>query len=121
MGQVFAERTPQKSNATDAAAERETVITWSDADQVINISTAQARMITQLKNNPSATLVEIADGTHFFELPLGLITVRKGRKSAGGTKRNPAAAAQKCGAEKADGSKCQMVAKKETGRCRWHS
>jgi len=123
MREVFAEPTPQKENATDAAAERETVITWSDADQVVTITTSQQRQITQLKKNTAATLIE-SDGVNFrYELPIGMITIRKGKKIAGVKKEMPKAvlAANKCGARKSDGTLCQMVAKKDTGKCRWHS
>ena len=121
--QVFAERTPQKPNATDAAAERETVIVWSDADQVIQISTSQRPMITSLKNNPSATLIEISQDNHIFELPLGLITVRKGKRT--GTKRQARKGRpegiQLCGEPTAKGTPCQGIAKKDTGKCAKHS
>jgi hypothetical protein len=123
MREVFNEATPQKENATDAAAERETVITWSDADQVVTVTTSQQRQITQLKKNTAAVLLE-SDGVNFrYELPLGMITIRKGKKIAS-SKKAPSTAmknAAKCGATKADGTICQMVAKKETGKCRWHS
>lgn len=122
MLEVFAKETPQKENATDAAAERETLIVWSDADQVITIDTSQQKQITALKKNPAATLIQ-SDGTNFrYELPLGLITIRKGKKStAGVAKPKKVLNAAKCGATKADGTVCQMVAKKDTGKCRWHS
>jgi hypothetical protein len=120
MLEIFAEATPQKENATDAAAERETVISWSDADQVITINTAQARQITDLKNNPVATLLE-TDGTNFrFELPIGLITIRKGKRQ--GVKRTGRPAnITLCGEPTAAGTPCKGIAKKDTGKCAKHS
>ena len=40
------------------APERETVITFSDADDTATIHTHQRRIITKLLNNPAATKVE---------------------------------------------------------------
>ena len=39
------------------APERETVITFSDADDTATIHTHQRRIITKLNNNPAATKV----------------------------------------------------------------
>lgn len=120
---VLAERTPQKDNATDAAAERETVIVWSDADQVVTVNTSQRPVITQLEKNPSARLIE-TDGTNFmFELSMGLVTLRKGKRAAN---KNGATVARVrsgavCGFVKEDKTTCQSLAKKGTDRCRWHS
>lgn len=66
-----------------AAAERETVVNWSDADEEMSVWTAQRKVITKLKRNPAATLV---DEGHFgstawalFTLPVGLLTFRTPR------------------------------------------
>jgi hypothetical protein len=62
------------------ALERETVITFNDADEVASVYTAQRRLITQLKKNPAAVLVE--EGVHEgslwarFELPKNFISFR---------------------------------------------
>ena len=40
------------------APERETVIVFSDADDTATVHTHQRRIITKLKNNPAAKLVE---------------------------------------------------------------
>ena len=115
MLEVFAQPTPQKENATDAAAERETVITWSDADQVITITTSQQRQITALTKNPAAKLLQ-TDGTNFrFELPLNLITIRKGKGEKASAAPKRALTGERCNH---DG--CNALAKKGTTFCRWH-
>lgn len=124
MYEILAERTPPKENATDAAAERETVIVWSDADQVISITTSQARKITELKNNPSANLIETDGTTHLFELPLNLITIRKGkRKVTAGTavRKGRPENVKLCGEPTAAGTACKGIAKLATGKCAKHS
>jgi hypothetical protein len=121
--EIFAEVTPQKPNATDAAAERETVITWSDADQVISVHTSQAKVITQLTKNAAATLVWRDGDEHRFELPLGLVTLRNGKRSASKTaapRRGRAKNIRTCSHVKDDGTKCGMIAKKDSKGCRWH-
>jgi hypothetical protein len=66
------------------AAERETVITGSDADESVTIWTAQRPIITKLKANPAAELLE--EGRHEgsswarFRMPAGLISFRSGKK-----------------------------------------
>ena len=60
------------------APERETVITFSDDGDTAKIHTHQRRIITKLKNNPAARLVEDIsfDGTAgaAFELPVWAIS-----------------------------------------------
>jgi hypothetical protein len=41
------------------APERETVITFSDADDTATVHTHQRRIITKLRNNPAATGLRI--------------------------------------------------------------
>jgi hypothetical protein len=78
------------------APERETVITFSDADDTAMIHTHQRRIITKLKNNPAATEVEDIsfDGTAgaVFELPADLISFRSGRRKMTETQRAAAVA-----------------------------
>jgi hypothetical protein len=66
------------------APERETVITFSDADETATIHTHQRRIITKLLNNPAATKVEnlTFEGSAgaVFEIPADLITFRSGRR-----------------------------------------
>jgi hypothetical protein len=66
------------------AAERETVITFSDDDETATVHTHQRRIITKLSNNPAAKLVEDIsfDGSAggVFELPADLISFRSGRR-----------------------------------------
>jgi hypothetical protein len=66
------------------APERETVITFSDEDDTATVHTHQRRIITKLRNNPAAELVEDIsfDGTAgaVFELPADLISFRSGRR-----------------------------------------
>ena len=56
-----------------SAPERETVITTSDADDVLTVWSAQHRVIARLRRNPTARLVSEGrhDGTAWarFELP----------------------------------------------------
>src|SRR5262245_9080679 len=78
------------------APERETVITFSDADDTATIHTHQRRIITKLLNNPAAELVERIDfdGTAgaVFEIPAELISFRSGRRKLTETQRAAAAA-----------------------------
>jgi hypothetical protein len=78
------------------APERETVITFSDADDTATIHTHQRRIITKLKNNPAATEVEDIsfDGTAgaVFELPAELIGFRSGRRKLSPEQAKAAAA-----------------------------
>jgi hypothetical protein len=66
------------------APERETVITFSDEDETATIHTHQRRIITKLRNNPAAQLIEDIsfDGTPgaVFERPADLISFRSGRR-----------------------------------------
>jgi hypothetical protein len=63
--------------------ERETVVTMNDEDDHMVIWTAQRPMITRLKANPDATLVD--EGFHgtsawaCFHAPKNLLTVRRRR------------------------------------------
>jgi hypothetical protein len=65
------------------AAERETIITMNDEDDTADIWTAQRPIITKLKKNPAATLVEEGkQGSTVwarFTLPAGLISFRSTR------------------------------------------
>jgi hypothetical protein len=74
------------------APERETVITFSDDTDTATIHTHQRKIITKLKNNPAAELIEDIsfDGTGgaVFELPADLISFRSTRR-----KLSPAQAA----------------------------
>jgi hypothetical protein len=66
------------------AAERETVITFNDADDTATIHTHQRGIITKLLNNPAATKVDDLsfDGSAgaVFEIPADLISFRSGRR-----------------------------------------
>jgi hypothetical protein len=65
------------------APERETIIRFNDEDEVANVWTAQRPVITKLKRNPAATLLD--EGNHDgsvwaeFELPKSLISFRSAR------------------------------------------
>jgi len=65
------------------AAERETSISMSDENDVAYIYTAQRKVLTRLRKNPAAKLIE--EGNHGgspwarFELPAGLISFRSRR------------------------------------------
>jgi hypothetical protein len=67
------------------APERETVITLSDADDTATVHTHQRRIITKLKNNPAAELIQDIsfDGTPgaVFELPADRISFRGPRRN----------------------------------------
>jgi hypothetical protein len=66
------------------APERETVITFNDADEAATIHTHQSRIITKLLNNPAATKVDdlTFEGSvgAVFEIPADLISFRSGRR-----------------------------------------
>lgn len=66
--------------------ERETVIVMSDEDDLAYINTAQRPVITKLRKNPSATLLDEGrfGGTAWarFEIPKGLISFRSGKRSS---------------------------------------
>lgn len=68
------------SQASLTAAERETVINWSDDNDTAHIWTSQRRVITKLRANPSAEIVkEGTIGTTAwaeFRLPARLISFR---------------------------------------------
>jgi hypothetical protein len=67
-----------------SAAERETVITMNDEDDTADIWTAQRPIITKLKKNPAAILIE--EGKHGstvwarFTLPANLISFRSTKR-----------------------------------------
>lgn len=65
------------------APERETIITFNDEDDTALIYTAQRRIITRLKKNEAATLIEegVHDGSVWarFEMPAQLISFRSTR------------------------------------------
>jgi hypothetical protein len=65
------------------AVERETVITMNDEEDTADIWTAQRPVITKLKKNPAAILIEEGkhDGSVWarFTLPAGLISFRTTR------------------------------------------
>jgi len=112
-----------------SAAERETVIVISDADDFWTIHTCQRRMVTQLLKNPVAKILEntLFEGTRFLvaEVPANGITVRKsnGRKAKSSQPRKATLRTmpgEKCGGTKSDGSKCGAIAVSGTGFCRHH-
>jgi hypothetical protein len=63
-----------------SAPERETVIVFNDIDAVASVYTAQRRVITQLKKNRAATLVDdgVFEGSPWarFELPKRFVSFR---------------------------------------------
>jgi hypothetical protein len=64
--------------------ERETVITFSDEDDTATVHPHQRRIITKLKNNPAAELIEDIsfDGTAgaVFEIPADLVSFRSKKR-----------------------------------------
>lgn len=62
------------------AFERETVIVFNDAEDAASVYTAQRRIITQLKKNPAAILIDEGsfEGSAWarFELPKKFISFR---------------------------------------------
>lgn len=110
------------------APERETTINWSDDCETITISTSQRKIVTQLLNNPVATIESdtIFEGTRIIKasLPLGAITIRKAakgtiRRSDAG-KRTLPENAPRCTGTKANGEKCNSLAKGGTQFCVKH-
>ena len=63
--------------------ERETIINGSDADDTVTIWTAQRPVITKLRKNPAAALLDegLHEGSAWakFELPADLLSFRSGR------------------------------------------
>lgn len=61
-------------------SERETIISMSDSGGLAHVYTAQRKVITRLKSNPAAVLVD--EGTHEgsawarFTIPAGLVSFR---------------------------------------------
>jgi hypothetical protein len=78
------------------AAERETVVTGCDADDHITIWTAQRPIITKLKKNDAAELLE--EGVHEgsvwakFKLDAGLLSFRSGKRKVSPEQREAARA-----------------------------
>jgi len=77
------------SSLSLTAPERETVITFSDEDDTATVHTHQRRIITKLRNNPAATLIEdlTFEGTAgaVFEIPVWAISfLSKKRKGGAG-------------------------------------
>ena len=101
------------------AIERETVITMNDEEDYMAVYTEQRPRINALKKNPAATLID--EGSHGssawarFEIPKGLLTIRKGSKL---TKKK--STALKCSAKTVAGKPCQGKAINKTGKCFKH-
>jgi hypothetical protein len=68
------------------AQERETVITLNDADGTAEVFTHQRSLITKLKKNEAAILIEegVFETTRWarFEIPKNLVTFRAKRRKA---------------------------------------
>jgi hypothetical protein len=68
------------------APERETIVTLNDEDETAHVYSAQRPVITKLRKNPAAILLE--EGTHDgsawarFELPKGLVSLSAPRGSS---------------------------------------
>lgn len=108
-----------------SALERETVITMCDGEDFATISSSQRKVVTQLLKNPTATIVDdrVFEGTRIVTatLPQNGITVRKAAKGNRATsKRQMPISAATCKGVKADGKKCNSIAKAETGYCNRH-
>lgn len=76
------------------AAERETIVTGCDADDHITIWTAQRPIITKLKKNDAAELLD--EGVHEgsvwakFRLDAGLLSFRSGKRKMSDAQREAA-------------------------------
>jgi hypothetical protein len=63
--------------------ERETIVSMNDGSDTASVWTAQRKLITRLRNNPAAVLVD--EGTHDgsawarFTIPAGLVSFRSTR------------------------------------------
>jgi hypothetical protein len=81
------------------APERETVITFSDDWDTAHIYTAQRRVITRLKKNPAANLIEEGsfEGSPWarFEIASSLVSFRSTRVRRELTEEQRAAAADR--------------------------
>ena len=110
------------------AIERETIVTMNDEEDFMVIHTAQKPVITSLKKNPSATLID--EGTWGttawanFEMPKGLYTFRSGKKKVsvknklGFAKRM--ANAETCSETTKAGKPCKGKAINGSGKCYRH-
>ncbi len=71
------------------ASERETVITFNDADDDAEVFTHQRPVITKLKKNPEARLIEegVFESTRWarFAIPRRYVTFRRKRREATST------------------------------------
>lgn len=107
------------------AAERETVITMSDADDFIHVQTSQRKWITKIEKNAAAEILEdfTFEKTRFITAKLPINALINFRNVAGQrdvpAKRQMKAA--KCSATAASGKPCGRIARKDTGKCPAHS
>lgn len=110
------------------AIERETIITMNDEESHISIHTAQKPMITSLKKNPAAELIDEgkwgSTAWANFKVPTGLITIRKGKKivSAANSKKFAKRMAEvgTCTATTAADKPCRGKAINGSGKCFRH-
>lgn len=79
--------------------ERETIVSMNDGDALAHVYTAQRRLITKLKNNPAAVLVEegVFEGSAWarFTIGAGLVSFRSGRRQVELTDEQRQAAADR--------------------------
>jgi len=121
----------QDRQTTDAAYERETVISYSDGDKLVRISTTRRGDITSLLKNPSfvvktntparGNFLPFLEGT----LPFGAITFRKAGKgqrtvTRTSTRVGMPANAARCQGHKLNGEPCGALANALTGVCARH-
>lgn len=106
------------------AAERETIITISDADDFWHIQTSQRPVITKLLKNSTATILSDRnfDGSRMVTatIPKNGITVRGTAKATRSTSKRSMPSTVKCKGVKADGKKCGSIMKGDTGYCVKH-
>lgn len=94
-GARFARRCRMSEITNLTAPERETVITMNDADDHMTVWTAQRPLITKLRANPVATLVD--EGYYGstvwaqFTLPADMLTLRSGKRKVSDEQRAAAA------------------------------
>lgn len=109
------------------AEERETIIVMNDGEEKIMINSSQRKMVTLLRKNPAFEETDYDKENNILTgfLPIGAITVRtkvgarRAKVLSNGEKRTLPNVAR-CGAPKTDGTACQAIASKATGRCSKH-
>ena len=117
----------QQKSVTDYAFECETSLCYSKGDPTVRIATSLPIDITRLLKNPAFTVESDTPASNgnprivIGTLPdFSYLTYRAGKKTANKTVAKRLANVERCTQIKNDGTKCNSIAIKGTGKCRWH-